>query len=63
MSSFYGKGINTESQETFNLHILNGESHVTNEERDFWNDKGTYLLDGNNHTLILSKTTIEESNG
>jgi len=38
MASFYGGGrsgtnVGIETEEKFNLHILNGESHTTNEER------------------------------
>ena len=62
MSSFYGKGVNVESQEEFILHVLNGQSHVTNEERAFWNDKVTVVFDTQNHSLIFSKTAIEQEN-
>lgn len=55
MSSFYGKGVNTESEETFNLHILNGQSHTTNQERAYWNNKVTALFDEESHTIIFSK--------
>lgn len=56
MASFYGGGrsgtnVGIETEEKFNLHILNGESHTTNEERQKWNKKVSVDIDLNNHKL------------
>ena len=59
-TSFYGgksgTGVSPSTEEKYNLHILNGESHTTNEERALWNDKVTAIYDAENSTIIFSKT-------
>lgn len=56
MGSFYGGGrsgtnVSVQTEEKFNLHILNGQSHTTNEQREKWNNKVSVDIDANNHKL------------
>ena len=58
-TSFYGgrsgTNVSVSTEEKYNLHILNGESHTTNQERALWNDKITVVYDDENDTIIFSK--------
>lgn len=60
MGSFYGKNVNTESEELFNSHVLNGQVHVVESQRQRWNNKITVIYDDIHDTLIFSKAVYDE---
>lgn len=61
MSSFYGKGLSSDSEQKLDNHILNGEVHTSNTERQLWNNKVTVIYDNEEDTLIFSKAA-EDNN-
>ena len=60
MGSFYGGGgdqsgeIGTAAEERLNLHLLNNQVHVTDEEKENWNNKVSAQLDLLHQTIIFT---------